>query len=130
MAEMYGEATAQAMRVLYGGSVTAANAAEFFGQPEIDGALVGGASLKVEEFLSIVRAAAERHNSSEYFPIDPNGFILQRVYFEPGVNLENCTAFGGLLWLLVALVVFIFLQRSLHREIQAFFLILTRNPPA
>ncbi len=37
-------------------------------------------------------------------------------------------SFDGLLWLLVALAVFIFLQRSLHREIQAFFLILTRNP--
>jgi triosephosphate isomerase len=60
LAEIYGEATAQAVRVLYGGSVTAANAVEFFGQPEIDGALVGGASLKVEEFVAIVRAAAER----------------------------------------------------------------------
>jgi triosephosphate isomerase len=60
LAEMYGEATAQAVRVLYGGSVTAANAVEFFGQPEIDGALVGGASLKVDEFVAIVHAAAER----------------------------------------------------------------------
>ncbi len=60
LAEMCGEATAQAIRVLYGGSVTAANAVEFFGQPEIDGALVGGASLKVDEFVAIVRAAAER----------------------------------------------------------------------
>jgi triosephosphate isomerase (TIM) len=60
MAEMYGEDTAQGTRVLYGGSVTAANAAEFFGMPEIDGALVGGASLKAEEFLNIVRAAADR----------------------------------------------------------------------
>ena len=60
LAEMYGEETAQGVRVLYGGSVTAANAAEFFSQPEIDGALVGGASLKVDEFLAIVRAAAER----------------------------------------------------------------------
>jgi triosephosphate isomerase (TIM) len=60
LAEMYGEAAAQAIRVLYGGSVTAANAVEFFGQPEIDGALVGGASLKVDEFVAIVRAAAER----------------------------------------------------------------------
>ncbi|MFA5874627.1 MAG: triose-phosphate isomerase [Anaerolineales bacterium] len=60
LAEMYDEATAQAVRVLYGGSVTAANAVEFFGQPEIDGALVGGASLKVDEFVAIVRAAAER----------------------------------------------------------------------
>jgi len=60
LAEMYGDAMAQAVRVLYGGSVTAANAVEFFGQPEIDGALVGGASLKVDEFVAIVRAAAER----------------------------------------------------------------------
>ncbi|MDP1547795.1 MAG: triose-phosphate isomerase [Anaerolineales bacterium] len=59
IAEMYGEETAQAVRVLYGGSVTAANAAEFFSQPDIDGALVGGASLKVEEFLSIAKAAAK-----------------------------------------------------------------------
>ncbi len=51
---------AQAIRVLYGGSVTAANAVEFFGQPEIDGALVGGASLKVDEFVAIVRAAAKK----------------------------------------------------------------------
>lgn len=58
LAELYGEETAQAIRVLYGGSVTAANAAEFFSQPEIDGALVGGASLKVEEFVAIARAAS------------------------------------------------------------------------
>jgi triosephosphate isomerase len=59
LAEMYGEATAKAVRVLYGGSVTAANAAEFFGQPDIDGALVGGASLKVEEFVKITQAAVK-----------------------------------------------------------------------
>jgi len=57
LAEMYGEATAQAVRVLYGGSVTSVNGAEFFGQPDIDGALVGGASLKVEEFVKITQAA-------------------------------------------------------------------------
>ncbi|HEX7619874.1 MAG TPA: triose-phosphate isomerase [Anaerolineales bacterium] len=64
LAEIYGEATAERVRVLYGGSVTAANATEYFGYPEIDGALVGGASLKVEEFLTIVRAAAQRNHSS------------------------------------------------------------------
>jgi uncharacterized membrane protein YeiH len=42
--------------------------------------------------------------------------------------LNYFSAFDGLLWLLVALLVFIFLQRLLHREIQAFFLILTRHP--
>jgi triosephosphate isomerase len=44
------------VRVLYGGSVTGANAAEFFGQANIDGALVGGASLK-PDFIQIVQAA-------------------------------------------------------------------------
>jgi triosephosphate isomerase len=58
LAELFGEETAQAIRVLYGGSVTSTNAAEFFGQPDIDGALVGGASLKVDEFAAITKAAA------------------------------------------------------------------------
>jgi triosephosphate isomerase (TIM) len=44
-------------RVLYGGSVTAANAASLFGEPDIDGALVGGVSLRAEEFGVIVAAA-------------------------------------------------------------------------
>ena len=60
LAELCGEDSAKAVRVLYGGSVTAANAVEFFSQPEIDGALVGGASLKVDEFVAIVYAAAKR----------------------------------------------------------------------
>ena len=59
LAELFGEVTAQSIRVLYGGSVTAANAAEFFSQPEIDGALVGGASLKADEFIAITRAAVD-----------------------------------------------------------------------
>jgi triosephosphate isomerase len=58
LAELFGEGTAAVIRVLYGGSVTAANAAEFFGQPEIDGALVGGASLKTAEYIGITQAAA------------------------------------------------------------------------
>lgn len=45
--------------ILYGGSVTAANAAEFFGQPDVDGALVGGASLDAAGFIAIVAAAAQ-----------------------------------------------------------------------
>ena len=51
---MFGDATAQAIRVLYGGSVTGANAAEFFSQPDIDGALVGGACLEADSFLRII----------------------------------------------------------------------------
>lgn len=57
--ELYGEQTAQAVRVLYGGSVIAANAGEFFTQPDIDGALVGGASLKLEDFVAITQAAVK-----------------------------------------------------------------------
>lgn len=47
------------VRVIYGGSVNGKNAASFFSQPNIDGALVGGASLKPEEFAAIVKAAEE-----------------------------------------------------------------------
>ena len=57
LAQLFGSGLTQNLRILYGGSVTAANAAEFFRMPEIDGALVGGASLKVEEFVKIVEAA-------------------------------------------------------------------------
>jgi triosephosphate isomerase len=56
--EMYGEHLAQEVRILYGGSVKASNAGEFFEHKDIDGALVGGASLKSSEFIPIVMAAA------------------------------------------------------------------------
>jgi triosephosphate isomerase (TIM) len=59
MRELFGAAVAEGLRVLYGGSVTGKNAAEFFGRPDIDGALVGGASLK-PEFVEIARAAQAR----------------------------------------------------------------------
>jgi len=52
-------AGADEVPIQYGGSVTADNAAEFFGQTDIDGALVGGASLKAEAFIAILRAAAD-----------------------------------------------------------------------
>jgi triosephosphate isomerase len=58
VADMYGEATAQAVRVQYGGSVTPANIAEFMAHPDIDGALVGGASLK-PDFVELVRIASQ-----------------------------------------------------------------------
>lgn len=60
VAALFDEKIAHAVRVLYGGSVTGANAMEFFSQPDIDGALVGGASLKPVDFTAIVAAAAER----------------------------------------------------------------------
>ena len=56
--EMYGEQAASALRILYGGSVTSENIAEFMTHPEIDGALVGGASLK-PDFVEIVRKTIE-----------------------------------------------------------------------
>lgn len=57
LSQTYGEANAQLIRILYGGSVKASNAGEFFRYLDIDGALVGGASLKPAEFISIVKAA-------------------------------------------------------------------------
>lgn len=56
--EMYGEGAARSLRVLYGGSVTSANISEFMAYPDIDGALVGGASLKTD-FVEIVRKAIQ-----------------------------------------------------------------------
>jgi len=56
LVELGGEAAAE-VPILYGGSVTAANATEFFGQPDIDGALVGGASLDPDGFAAIGAAA-------------------------------------------------------------------------
>jgi triosephosphate isomerase len=58
LADLYGGQVAEATRIQYGGSVTAANAAELMAQDGIDGALVGGASLKPEEFVRICEAAA------------------------------------------------------------------------
>ena len=58
LAELFGDPVAESTRVLYGGSVKGSNAAEFFSRPEIDGALVGGASLKAADFIPIVQAAA------------------------------------------------------------------------
>jgi triosephosphate isomerase len=55
LAEKYGAETADAVRVQYGGSVKAANIAAIMAQPDVDGALIGGASLDAEEFASIVR---------------------------------------------------------------------------
>jgi triosephosphate isomerase len=60
LADLYGEEVASAVRVQYGGSVTAKNVSEFFVQPEIDGALVGGASLNASEFVEICKAAAAK----------------------------------------------------------------------
>ncbi len=57
LADRYNMATAQGVRIQYGGSVKASNAAALLAQPNVDGALVGGASLAADEFLGIVAAA-------------------------------------------------------------------------
>jgi len=54
---MYGPDIAQVVRIQYGGSVKPSNAAELFGQDDVDGGLIGGASLKAEDFAAIVKAA-------------------------------------------------------------------------
>ena len=56
--------TAMAIRILYGGSVTADNIIEFISQPEIDGGLVGGASLKADQFTRIVQKTSEIKGTS------------------------------------------------------------------
>lgn len=57
--DMYGENTGSKIKILYGGSVTPENAGNLLSEPDIDGALVGGASLKPEAFLGIIKYAVE-----------------------------------------------------------------------
>jgi triosephosphate isomerase len=57
LAGLFGEGVAQGVRILYGGSVKPANARDFFSLDEVDGALVGGASLKADDFVAIAQAA-------------------------------------------------------------------------
>ncbi len=57
--ELYGEAVAQAIRIQYGGSMNPKNAAELMAMPDIDGGLIGGASLKAADFLQVVHYSAE-----------------------------------------------------------------------
>ncbi|SDI43997.1 triose-phosphate isomerase [Natribacillus halophilus] len=56
--EQYGESSAEAVRIQYGGSVKPDNIADYLADEDIDGALVGGASIKVESFLSLLEAAS------------------------------------------------------------------------
>lgn len=59
VAEKYGEEIANQMSILYGGSVKPANAADIFAKPDVDGGLIGGASLKADDFIAIVEARNE-----------------------------------------------------------------------
>ena len=56
LADKYGSITAENISILYGGSVKAANAVEIFSQPDVDGGLVGGASLNAQEFVTIIKS--------------------------------------------------------------------------
>ena len=58
LADLYDDSVANSVRIQYGGSVNANNAGDLFAQPNIDGGLIGGASLKADAFLDIVRDAA------------------------------------------------------------------------
>ncbi len=60
--DLFGSAAGARVRILYGGSVTSKNALPFLNEPEVNGLLVGGASLEVEEFAKIVKCAAQRRN--------------------------------------------------------------------
>ena len=55
--ELYGEDTAEKIRIQYGGSMNAGNAEELLSMPNIDGGLIGGASLKPDDFAAIIKAA-------------------------------------------------------------------------
>lgn len=59
LSKLFGDSVAQTIRIQYGGSVKPDNAAELLGQTNIDGALVGGASLKADSFAAIIKAAAK-----------------------------------------------------------------------
>jgi triosephosphate isomerase len=57
IAKKYSQETADAAMILYGGSCNPGNARELFSQPDVDGGLIGGASLKVDDFMAIIRSA-------------------------------------------------------------------------
>ena len=56
LADKYGSVAAENISILYGGSVKAANAVEIFSQTDVDGGLVGGASLIAQEFITIIKS--------------------------------------------------------------------------
>ena len=59
VAKLYGNAAADGLTIQYGGSMNAKNAAELLAQPDVDGGLIGGASLKAADFAEIVKAASK-----------------------------------------------------------------------
>ncbi len=59
LAQLYGDEVAQGVRILYGGSMSPKNVDELMRQPEVDGGLVGGASLKPDDYVTLVRVSAQ-----------------------------------------------------------------------
>ncbi len=59
LADQYGQTAAEGIRILYGGSCKPSNAADLFAQPDVDGALVGGAALQAQDFMAIIEARKE-----------------------------------------------------------------------
>ena len=59
VASLYGKAEAEAFTIQYGGSMNAKNADELLAMPDVDGGLIGGASLKAPDFAAIVKAASK-----------------------------------------------------------------------
>ncbi|MEY2881995.1 MAG: hypothetical protein RLZZ15_4375 [Verrucomicrobiota bacterium] len=64
LVKLFGDAAAQRVRILYGGSMKPANAPELLAQPDIDGGLIGGASLEARSFVELVNAAAAAKSSA------------------------------------------------------------------
>jgi triosephosphate isomerase len=59
LTELFGKAVAEQVRILYGGSMKPANASDLLAQPDVDGGLIGGASLEAKSFAELVHAAAK-----------------------------------------------------------------------
>ena len=83
---------AGAVRIQYGGSVTPANAGALFAQPEIDGALVGGASLKAQDFVAICQARTPGGSGARGPPaynLSQHGYLVLRRPDHPGEHPDR-----------------------------------------
>ena len=97
---------AGSLRLLYGGSVKPSNAAELFGQPDVDGGLIGGASLVAEDFLAICVAADRRNDVTGRAPRESRDLQLKRT------RMISIIANVFYVLIAVAMIVLILLQRG------------------
>jgi hypothetical protein len=77
--EMYNKSTADSIRIQYGGSMNASNAAELLSKPDIDGGLIGGASLKADEFSKIVTYRSKSMNKKPIALIILDGTVFRTI---------------------------------------------------